>query len=39
MPLSVQGHHAILGGIQVGRYYEHIQQLLSDPASYMGDTT
>ena len=39
MPLSVQGHHALIDGIHVGRYFEHIQELLSDPAGYMGTTT
>jgi chloramphenicol O-acetyltransferase type A len=39
MPLSVQGHHALIDGLHVGRYFEHIQELMNDPASYMAATT
>jgi chloramphenicol O-acetyltransferase type A len=36
MPLSVQGHHALMDGWHVGRYYERVQVYLDDPASYLG---
>ena len=31
MPLAVQGHHALMDGIHMGRYYTMIQELLFDP--------
>lgn len=31
MPLSVQGHHALMDGIHMGRYYEKVQHYLSKP--------
>jgi chloramphenicol O-acetyltransferase type A len=31
MPLSVQGHHAIMDGIHIGRYYETLQEYLHHP--------
>ena len=31
MPLSVQGHHALMDGVHVGKYYEQIQALLNQP--------
>lgn len=30
MPLAVQVHHALVDGLHVGRYYERVQELLSD---------
>ena len=35
MPLSVQGHHALMDGLHVGRYYEHIQNYLRDPQAFI----
>jgi chloramphenicol O-acetyltransferase type A len=32
MPLSVQGHHGLMDGLHVGRYYEQVQEMLRDPA-------
>jgi chloramphenicol O-acetyltransferase type A len=32
MPLSVQGHHAVVDGLHVGRFYEAFQKLLDQPA-------
>jgi len=31
MPLSVQGHHALMDGLHVGLFYEEIQKLLGNP--------
>lgn len=31
MPLSVQGHHALMDGLHVARHYEGIQELLDHP--------
>lgn len=31
MPLSVQGHHALMDGLHVGRYFEQVQALLNEP--------
>ncbi|MEM8906666.1 MAG: chloramphenicol acetyltransferase [Bacteroidota bacterium] len=31
MPLSVQAHHAIVDGVHLGRYFQHIQALLEHP--------
>jgi chloramphenicol O-acetyltransferase type A len=31
MPLSVQGHHAVLDGIHIARFYEKIQGYLDKP--------
>lgn len=33
MPLSVQGHHALMDGLHMGRYYDCVQEMLTDPAS------
>jgi chloramphenicol O-acetyltransferase type A len=37
MPLSVQGHHAVMDGIHIGRYYEQIQDALNTPEIALGD--
>ena len=37
MPLSVQGHHAVMDGIHMGRYYEKIQDYLHHPEIVLGD--
>jgi len=31
MPLSVQGHHALMDGVHMGRFYEKIQAYLDQP--------
>ncbi|KPL78076.1 chloramphenicol acetyltransferase [Ornatilinea apprima] len=31
MPLSVQGHHALMDGLHAGRFYEEVQQTFHDP--------
>jgi len=31
MPLSVQAHHAVVDGIHIGKYFQHIQGLLDEP--------
>lgn len=38
MPLSVQGHHAVMDGIHMGRYYEKIQAYLDQPQDLLGGT-
>jgi chloramphenicol O-acetyltransferase type A len=35
MPLSVQGHHALLDGFHVGRYFESIQRLFDRPDIFL----
>jgi chloramphenicol O-acetyltransferase type A len=35
MPLSVQGHHALMDGIHIGRYYGVIQEYLDDPGTIL----
>lgn len=39
MPLDVQGHHAIMDGIHMGRFYEKIQDYLHHPEVVLGDET
>jgi chloramphenicol O-acetyltransferase type A len=36
MPLSVQGHHAVMDGIHMGRFYEQIQESLLHPDVVLG---
>ena len=31
MPISVQGHHALMDGLHVGRYFEQVQELFQQP--------
>jgi chloramphenicol O-acetyltransferase type A len=38
MPLDVQGHHALMDGLHVGRYYLRLQELLDDPHTALGTT-
>lgn len=33
MPVSVEVHHALMDGVDVGRFYERFQQLLNDPTA------
>jgi chloramphenicol O-acetyltransferase type A len=36
MPLSVQGHHALMDGIHMGRFYAEVQEYLHHPSSVLG---
>ena len=36
MPLSVQGHHALMDGLHMGRFYAEVQTYLSSPDSVLG---
>ena len=36
MPLSVQGHHAMMDGVHMGQYYERVQAYLSSPEQFLG---
>jgi chloramphenicol O-acetyltransferase type A len=38
MPFSVQGHHAVMDGLHMGRYYEKIQGYLDQPESVLNKT-
>jgi chloramphenicol O-acetyltransferase type A len=35
MPLSVQGHHAVMDGLHVGRFYEQVQRYFDRPDSVL----
>jgi len=37
MPLSVQGHHGLMDGVHMGRYYAEVQQYLHHPGSVLGE--
>ena len=37
MPLSVQGHHALMDGIHMGRFYAQVQDYLHHPSSVLGE--
>jgi len=37
MPLSVQGHHALMDGIHVGRFYQEVQSYFQQPGTVLGD--
>ena len=36
MPLAVQGHHALMDGLHIGRYYDLVQEYLDKPARFLG---
>jgi chloramphenicol O-acetyltransferase type A len=36
MPLDVQGHHALMDGIHMGKYYAAVQGYLDVPGSVLG---
>jgi chloramphenicol O-acetyltransferase type A len=38
MPLSVQGHHSLMDGLHVGRFFEEVQSYLRDSEAFMGDS-
>ncbi len=37
MPLSVQGHHALMDGLHVARYYEKVQDYFDHPGRTLGE--
>jgi len=37
MPLSVQGHHALMDGIHMARYYEIVQEYFQQPEVVLGN--
>jgi chloramphenicol O-acetyltransferase type A len=37
MPLSVQGHHALMDGIHMGKYYAEVQGYLNQPEVVLGE--
>jgi chloramphenicol O-acetyltransferase type A len=37
MPLSVQGHHALMDGIHMGRFYAEVQDYLDHPGLVLGE--
>ena len=37
MPLSVQGHHAVMDGLHMARYYAKVQDYLDHPEVTLGD--
>ena len=37
MPLSVQGHHVLMDGIHMGRFYAAVEEILLHPEQFMGD--
>jgi len=37
MPLGVQGHHALMDGIQMGRFYAEVQDYLQQPGVVLGE--
>jgi len=38
MPLSVQGHHAVMDGLHAGRVYEEVQGYFQQPDVVLGKT-
>jgi chloramphenicol O-acetyltransferase type A len=36
MPLSVQGHHAMMDGFHMGQYYERVQAYFTEPGQFIG---
>jgi chloramphenicol O-acetyltransferase type A len=37
MPLGVQGHHAVMDGVHMGRFYERVENYLLQPETLLGD--
>jgi len=37
MPMSVQGHHALMDGIHMGKYFAEVQDYLHHPRSVLGE--
>jgi chloramphenicol O-acetyltransferase type A len=38
MPLNVQGHHALIDGIHMGKFYAAVEEILLHPEQMMGET-
>lgn len=36
MPVSVQGHHALMDGVHMGKFYAELERLLAHPQSALG---
>jgi chloramphenicol O-acetyltransferase type A len=36
MPLDVQGHHALMDGVHVGRYFAEVEDYLQRPEVVLG---
>jgi chloramphenicol O-acetyltransferase type A len=37
MPLQAQGHHALMDGLHMGRFYQNVQEILDQPSSFLGE--
>lgn len=37
MPLSVQGHHAVMDGVHMGRFYKKVQDFLLQPENVLSE--
>jgi chloramphenicol O-acetyltransferase type A len=37
MPLSVQGHHAVMDGLHMARFYAELQEYLDHPGTFLGE--
>jgi hypothetical protein len=37
MPLSVQGHHALMDGIHVAKFYTGVQNYFDHPETFLGN--
>jgi len=35
MPLQAQGHHALMDGLHMGRFFQQVQELLDHPSGFM----
>jgi chloramphenicol O-acetyltransferase type A len=36
LPLGVQGHHALIDGVHIGRFYREIETYLQEPELILG---
>ena len=39
MPLGVQGHHAMIDGVHVGKFYEVVEDYLQNPETLLGQVS
>lgn len=37
MPLQAQGHHALMDGLHMGRFFQKVQEMLDQPSLLMGE--
>lgn len=37
MPLQAQGHHALMDGLHMGRFYKNVQEILDRPSAFLGE--